>query len=50
MKGNLGDGDLVKTLIARDFILKLKCSGKRLAAGLRPDPLRSIGVSPEPIP
>ena len=39
MNGKGGDGDLIKTFIARDFILRLKCSRKHLAAGIRPDSL-----------
>ena len=49
MNGKVEDGDLVKTLIARDFILILKCSRKRLAAGLRPDPRGSLSAPPDPL-
>ena len=36
-QGWMGSGNLVKTF--RYFTLRLTCSRKRLAAGLRPDPL-----------
>ena len=39
----MGAGNVVKTLIAKDFILTLKCTRKRLVARLRLDPLGEHG-------
>ena len=39
----MGAGNVVKTLIAKDFILRLKCTRKRLVARLRLDPLGEHG-------
>ena len=43
----MGAGNVVKTLIAKDVILRLKCTRKRLVARLRLDPLGSMGASSE---
>jgi len=40
--------NVLKPIIARDFIFGLKCAHKFLTAGLRPDPLRELERSPRP--
>ena len=39
---------LFKTIVARCFIFSSKCTRKRLAAGLRPDPLWELKRFPSP--
>ena len=43
----MGAENVVTTFIVKDFILRLKCTRKRLVARLRLDPLGSMGASSE---
>jgi len=40
--GKEGDGKYIQNTTARDLIFSLKSTEKRLAAGLRPDPLGEL--------
>jgi hypothetical protein len=46
--GRSGRENVLKPIIAKDFIFSLKCT-KTLAAALRPDPLGELKRSPSPL-